>query len=123
MEPTKGRPLKWQNINWTAADGEVRRLQERIFRAAQQGEHAKVKNLQTTVSTRLGKMSGRAKEPGRRLKTAVSTSKMGNPEKRAVSAFERHQFVITTRRIRCVPLQVSTALYSPDCDPCPAQSI
>jgi RNA-directed DNA polymerase len=46
IEQTKGQPLKWQNINWTAAEGEVRRLQERIFRAAQNGEHAKVKNLQ-----------------------------------------------------------------------------
>ncbi|MFW8628603.1 reverse transcriptase N-terminal domain-containing protein [Deinococcus sp. ME38] len=47
IEQTKGQPLKWQNINWTAAEGEVRRLQERIFRAAQNGEHAKVKNLST----------------------------------------------------------------------------
>ena len=46
IEQTKGQPLKWQNINWTAVEGEVRRLQERIFRAAQNGEHAKVKNLQ-----------------------------------------------------------------------------
>jgi RNA-directed DNA polymerase len=46
IEQTKGQPLKWQNINWTATEGQVRRLQERIFRAAQNGEHAKVKNLQ-----------------------------------------------------------------------------
>jgi RNA-directed DNA polymerase len=46
IELTKGQPLKWQNINWTAVEGEVRRLQERIFRAAQNGKHAKVKNLQ-----------------------------------------------------------------------------
>jgi len=46
IEQTKGQPLKWQNINWTAAEGQVRRLQERIFRATQNGEHAKVKNLQ-----------------------------------------------------------------------------
>jgi RNA-directed DNA polymerase len=46
IEQTKGQPLKWQNINWTAAEGQVRRLQERIFRAAQNGECAKVKNLQ-----------------------------------------------------------------------------
>lgn len=46
IEQTKEQPLKWQNINWTAVEGQVRRLQERIFRAAQNGEHAKVKNLQ-----------------------------------------------------------------------------
>ncbi len=46
IEQTKGQPLTWQNINWTAAEGQVRRIQERIFRAAQNGKHAKVKNLQ-----------------------------------------------------------------------------
>ena len=46
IEQTKGQPLKWQNINWTATSGQVRRIQERIFRAALSGELAKVKNLQ-----------------------------------------------------------------------------
>jgi RNA-directed DNA polymerase len=46
IEQTKGHNLKWRNINWTAAEGHVRRIQERIFRAAQNAEHAKVKNLQ-----------------------------------------------------------------------------
>ncbi|MCD0155658.1 group II intron reverse transcriptase/maturase [Deinococcus sp. 6GRE01] len=46
IEQTKGLPLKWPDINWTATEGKVRRIQERIFRAAQNGEHAKVKNLQ-----------------------------------------------------------------------------
>ena len=32
IEQTKEQPLKWQNINWTAVEGQVRRLQERIFR-------------------------------------------------------------------------------------------
>jgi RNA-directed DNA polymerase len=46
IEQTKGQPLKWPDINWTATEGEVRRIQGRIFRAAQNGEHRKVKNLQ-----------------------------------------------------------------------------
>ena len=43
IEQTKGQPLKWQNINWTATSGQVRRIQERIFRAALSGELVKVK--------------------------------------------------------------------------------
>ena len=46
IEQTKGQPLEWPNINWTATEGEVRRIQGRIFRAALNGEHKKVKNLQ-----------------------------------------------------------------------------
>ena len=46
IEPTSGRELQWQDINWTAATASVRRLQGRIFRAARNAEHAKVKSLQ-----------------------------------------------------------------------------
>ena len=47
-EPTAGRgALKsWSGIDWPAVERSVRRLQERIFRASQNGEPAKVKNLQ-----------------------------------------------------------------------------
>jgi hypothetical protein len=47
------------------------------------------------------------------METAVSTSKIGHPEKRAVSAFERDQSVLTTRLMRYVPRQVSAALALP----------
>ncbi|THF69319.1 hypothetical protein E7T06_12585 [Deinococcus sp. Arct2-2] len=47
------------------------------------------------------------------MKTAVSTSTMGDPEQRAVSAFERYSSVLTTLLMRCVPLQVSAALSLP----------
>jgi RNA-directed DNA polymerase len=46
IEPSPGRELQWQSINWTAATGSVRRLQGRIFRAARGGEWAKAKSLQ-----------------------------------------------------------------------------
>ena len=46
IEQTQGQPLEWPDINWTATSGQVRRIQERIFRAALNGELAKVKNLQ-----------------------------------------------------------------------------
>jgi hypothetical protein len=45
------------------------------------------------------------------MKTAVSTSTMGNPEKRAVSAFELYWSVVTTLLMRCVLLQVPAALF------------
>jgi RNA-directed DNA polymerase len=42
-----GRSLQsWSSIDWPAVERSVRRLQERIFRASQNGEPAKVKNLQ-----------------------------------------------------------------------------
>jgi RNA-directed DNA polymerase len=46
IEQTGRQTLTWQNINWTAMEGQVQRIQERIFRAAQNGQRAKVKNLQ-----------------------------------------------------------------------------
>jgi RNA-directed DNA polymerase len=46
IEPTKGRELThWSQINWTGIEANVRRLQSRIYRAAANGEHAKVQNL------------------------------------------------------------------------------
>ena len=48
IEPTAGRGAldDWSSIDWPAAERNVRRLQERIFRASQNGERAQVKNLQ-----------------------------------------------------------------------------
>src|SRR3989304_6659335 len=48
IEPTVGRGAldDWSRIDWPAGEPNVRRLQERILRASQNGEHAQVKNLQ-----------------------------------------------------------------------------
>jgi RNA-directed DNA polymerase len=47
IEPTKGRELTpWSQINWTAVEANVRRLQGRIYRAAANHAHGKVKKLQ-----------------------------------------------------------------------------
>ena len=47
IEPTKGRRLThWAQIHWTRVETNVRRLQGRIYRAAANHEHRKVKNLQ-----------------------------------------------------------------------------
>ena len=38
--------MPWSEIDWTATEAVVRRLQDRIFRAAKAGDGARVKNLQ-----------------------------------------------------------------------------
>jgi RNA-directed DNA polymerase len=38
--------MKWSDVDWAATEAAVRRLQDRIFRAAKAGDGAKVKNLQ-----------------------------------------------------------------------------
>lgn len=46
-EQTDGRqPMKWSDIDWAATEAAVRRIQDRIFRAAKAGDGARVKNLQ-----------------------------------------------------------------------------
>jgi len=46
-EPTDGQePMEWSSIDWTTTEAVVRRLQHRIFRAAQADDGAQVKNLQ-----------------------------------------------------------------------------
>ena len=51
IEQRNGRELqRWSNINWSAVEANVRRLQSRIFGAAAAGELAKVKNLQKLLS-------------------------------------------------------------------------
>lgn len=52
IEQTNGQTLdSWANINWSAAPGRtVEQLQARIYRAAEQGDHARVKNLQKLLA-------------------------------------------------------------------------
>ena len=46
-EQTDGRePMAWSDVDWAAAEAVVRRIQNRIFRAAKAGDGARVKNLQ-----------------------------------------------------------------------------
>ena len=46
-EQTEGRePMTGSDVDWTATEAAVRRFQDRIFRAAEAGDGAKVKNLQ-----------------------------------------------------------------------------
>jgi RNA-directed DNA polymerase len=50
IEQNNGRELtRWADINWSAVEVSVRRLQGRIYRASVSGEHRKVKNLQRLI--------------------------------------------------------------------------
>ena len=57
-EQTDGRqPMRWSDVDWAATEAAVRRIQDRIFRAAKAGDGAKVKNLQKLlVRSRSAKM-------------------------------------------------------------------
>jgi RNA-directed DNA polymerase len=39
-------PAEWDQIDWRVHEGQVRRLRQRIFKAAQEQDWAKVRNLQ-----------------------------------------------------------------------------
>ncbi len=46
-EQTDGRKsMTWSDVDWTTTEAVVRRIQERIFRAAKAGDGAQVANLQ-----------------------------------------------------------------------------
>jgi RNA-directed DNA polymerase len=51
IEPTKGQtPPTWADIDWHAVETNVGRLQERIYRAAQDGDWMRVKGLQKLLA-------------------------------------------------------------------------
>jgi hypothetical protein len=39
-------PIVWEAIDWHHQSGQERRLRQRIFKAAQAGDHKQVRNLQ-----------------------------------------------------------------------------
>jgi RNA-directed DNA polymerase len=42
----RDEPAQWDRIDWRVQEGQVRRLRQRIFKAAQEGDWPKVRNLQ-----------------------------------------------------------------------------
>ena len=42
----RGVPVQWDQIDWRAQEGQVRRLRQRIFKAAQEQDWPRVRNLQ-----------------------------------------------------------------------------
>jgi RNA-directed DNA polymerase len=50
-EQTDGRkPMEWSGVDWTGTEAIVRRIQERIFRAAKAGDGARVANLRKLLA-------------------------------------------------------------------------
>jgi hypothetical protein len=45
-------PAGWDRIDWRAQEGQVRRLRQRIFKASQEQDWAKVRNLQKLTAPR-----------------------------------------------------------------------
>ena len=45
-------PSQWDRIDWRAQEEQVRRLRQRIFKAAQEGDLAKVRGLQKLTAPR-----------------------------------------------------------------------
>ena len=45
-------PAGWDKIDWRAQEGQVRRLRQRIFKASQEQDWAKVRNLQKLTAPR-----------------------------------------------------------------------
>ena len=44
--PPKNAPASWDEMDWRACEGEVRRLRQRIFKATREQDWPKVRNLQ-----------------------------------------------------------------------------
>ena len=42
--------MTWSDVDWAATEAVVRRIQNRIFRAAKTGDGARVKNLQKLLA-------------------------------------------------------------------------
>ncbi len=71
IEPTKGQtPPTWADIDWHAVEMNVGRLQERIYRATQDGDWMRVKSLQ--------KLLARATSNGRGSKVQGLSRMKGN---------------------------------------------
>ena len=45
-------PAEWDQVDWREQEGQVRRLRQRIFKAAQEQDWAKVRNLQKLTAPR-----------------------------------------------------------------------
>ena len=48
----EGGPGGWESVSWLSAEGNVRRLRQRIFTASQAGDLKRVRNLQKLTAPR-----------------------------------------------------------------------
>src|SRR5450755_2618123 len=89
--------IRWDAIDWRACEGEVRRLRQRIFKAAQEQDWPKVRNLQklmlrSRASTLVSVRQVTQRNTGR--KTAGIDGEVAlTPEARAQVAVRVHQSI------------------------------
>ena len=50
----RNAPAQWDQIDWRAQEGQVRRLRQRIFKAAQEQDWPRVRNLQKLTAAEPG---------------------------------------------------------------------
>jgi hypothetical protein len=101
----RNAPAQWDKVDWRAQEGQVRRLRQRIFKAAQEQDWPKVRNLQklmlrsranTLVSVRqvTQRNAGRrtAGIDGERCE-CTSPARRGIPARSGACIYRRHQTV------------------------------
>jgi len=92
---------QWDKINWRAQEGQVRRLRQRIFKAAQEQDWPKVRNLQKLMlrsrsNTLVSVRQVTQRNAGR--KTAGIDGEVAlTPEARADAAVRVHQSITSWR--------------------------
>ena len=94
-------PVQWDNIDWRAQEERVRRLRQRIFKASQEGDWPRVRNLQklmlrSRANTLVSVRQVTQRNAGR--KTAGIDGEVAlTPEARAQVAVRVHQSVTSWR--------------------------
>jgi RNA-directed DNA polymerase len=93
----RNEPAGWEEVGWRACDGEVRRLRQRIFKASQEGDWPRVRNLQklmlrSRANTLVSVRQVTQRNTGR--KTAGIDGEVAlTPEARAEVAVRVHQSI------------------------------
>ena len=97
----RNAPAQWDRIDWRAQEGQVRRLRQRIFTAAQEQDWPKVRNLQklmlrSRANTLVSVRQVTQRSTGR--KTAGIDGEVAlTPEARAAVAVRVHQSISSWR--------------------------
>jgi RNA-directed DNA polymerase len=93
--PPKNAPASWDEIDWRACEGEVRRLRQRIFKASREQDWPKVRNLQrlmlrSRANTLVSVRQVTQRNAGRRT-AGIDGEVALTPEARAGVAVRVHQ--------------------------------
>jgi RNA-directed DNA polymerase len=91
----RAAPVQWDKINWREQEGQVRRLRQRIFKAAQEQDWPKVRNLQklmlrSRANTLVSVRQVTQRNTGRRT-AGIDGEVALTPEARAEVAVRVHQ--------------------------------